>query len=66
MKYRIENLLNVKYIISMKRRREGGFEMENSQMHFAGLNENDLREIKQLEQKTKTVLIAYSKDCLQK
>jgi hypothetical protein len=40
--------------------------MANPQTHFAGLNEQDLKEIKQLEQKTNTVLIAYSKDCLQK
>lgn len=40
--------------------------MTNQEMHFAGLNEQELQEIKQLEQKTNTVLIAYSKDCLKK
>jgi hypothetical protein len=40
--------------------------MQNTQMQFAGLKEQELKEIKQLEQKMNTVLIAYSKDVLEK
>lgn len=40
--------------------------MQTTQRNFAGLNEQELREIKQLEQKMDAVLIAYSKEVLKK